>query len=178
MPRIPYQPKDLAQPADIVTAIRKRRGGELSELDRMLLHSPAFAQGWNSHLGAVRTGLTLHGRLRELAICAIAVLNGAPFEWMQHAPVYLQEGGNQAQLDALKRFGGAFWQEDGFDATDLATLQLTLEMTRSVKVNDKTFAAIRAALGSDQIVVELVGTIATYNMVSRFLVALGVEEEQ
>lgn len=178
MPRIPYLPKDLSQPADIVSAVRKRRGGELSELDRMLLHSPAFALGWNSHLGAVRTGLTLNGRLRELAICAIAVLNGAPFEWMQHAPVYLKEGGTQAQLDALRHFGGACWKEDGFDATDLATLQLTLEMTRSVKVNDSTFAAIRAALGSDQVVVELVGTIATYNMVSRFLVALGVEEEK
>ena len=77
MPRIPYLPKDLAEPADVVTAVRKRRGGVLSELDRMLLHSPAFALGWNSHLGAVRTGLTLNGRLRELAktihnVCAVA----------------------------------------------------------------------------------------------------------
>ena len=58
-----------------------------------------------------------------------------------------------------------------------AVLQLTLEMTKSVKVADSTFAAVRAALPSEQAVVELVGTIATYNMVSRFLVALGVDEE-
>jgi alkylhydroperoxidase family enzyme len=32
-------------------------------------------------------------------------------------------------------------------------------------------------LQSDQLVVELVGVVATYNMVSRFLVALGVEPE-
>jgi alkylhydroperoxidase family enzyme len=36
---------------------------------------------------------------------------------------------------------------------------------------------MRSALQSDQLVVEFVGVVATYNMVSRFLVALGVESE-
>jgi alkylhydroperoxidase family enzyme len=36
---------------------------------------------------------------------------------------------------------------------------------------------MQSALQSDQLVVELVGVVATYNMVSRFLVALGVEPE-
>ena len=39
------------------------------------------------------------------------------------------------------------------------------------------FTAVRALLGSEQQLVELIGVIATYNMVSRFLVALGVEPE-
>jgi alkylhydroperoxidase family enzyme len=38
------------------------------------------------------------------------------------------------------------------------------------------FAAVHAALGDRQ-TVELVGTIATYNMVSRFLVALRITPE-
>ncbi|MEY3477443.1 MAG: hypothetical protein RLY65_1843, partial [Pseudomonadota bacterium] len=29
MPHIPYLPEDLKEPADVVDAIRKRRGGEL-----------------------------------------------------------------------------------------------------------------------------------------------------
>jgi alkylhydroperoxidase family enzyme len=49
-------------------------------------------------------------------------------------------------------------------------------MTRHVAVADATFEAALAALGP-RAVVELVGVIATYNMVSRFLVALGVEPE-
>lgn len=178
MPRIPYKPENLAEPAAIVSAIRTRRGGHLHELDRMLLHSPPFAQGWNAHLGAVRNGLTLNGRLRELAICAIAVLNGAEYEWVQHAPVFLKEGGTQAQLDAMRNFTGPGKLDAAqFNATEQALLQLTLEMTRDIKVTDATFAAVRAALGDDQQTAEAVGTIATYNMVSRFLVALGVEEE-
>jgi hypothetical protein len=49
-------------------------------------------------------------------------------------------------------------------------------MTRTVKVADATFDAVHGLLG-DRRTIELVGTIATYNMVSRFLVALGVEPE-
>jgi len=54
---------------------------------------------------------------------------------------------------------------------------LTIEMTRHVQVADSTFAALRAALPHERDVVEIVGVIATYNMVSRFLVALGIEPE-
>ena len=47
MPRIPYLPADIAEPAELVAAIRKRRGGELINLDRLLLYSPPVAAGWN-----------------------------------------------------------------------------------------------------------------------------------
>ena len=48
-------------------------------------------------------------------------------------------------------------------------------MTRSVKVSDATFDGAREQLPDLQSVIELIATIATYNMVSRFLVALEVE---
>ena len=59
-----------------------------------------------------------------------------------------------------------------FDEAERAVLQLTLEMTRDVAVSDATFARASNTLGGTQQVVELVATIAAYNMVSRFLVAL------
>lgn len=49
-------------------------------------------------------------------------------------------------------------------------------MTRDVNVSDATMKRVRAIL-PDRHVVELIGTIAGYNMVSRFLVATGVEKE-
>lgn len=64
-----------------------------------------------------------------------------------------------------------------FDATERAALRLTVELTRNVQVRDATFAAAREALPNTQQLVELVGVISTYSMVSRFLVALGVEPE-
>lgn len=64
MARIAYQPADLNEPAELVAAIRARRGGRLLNLDRMLLHSPPLAAGWNAHLRAVRSELALEPRLR------------------------------------------------------------------------------------------------------------------
>ena len=177
MPRIPYVPADASEPKEVVDAVRKRRGGELLLLDRMLLHSPPLAAGWNAYLGAVRTQLSIPPKARELAICGVAALNGAEFEYVHHVPHLLKAGGTQAQADALRDVASAVKSAGLFDEADRAVLRLALEMTRDVKVRDDTFAAARRALASTQQVVELVATIAAYNMVSRFLVALGVEPE-
>jgi alkylhydroperoxidase family enzyme len=177
MARLPYVSDDGAGPAELVAAIRARRGGVLLNLDRMLLHSPALARGWSAHLGAVRSGLGLAPRLRELVICAVARLNGADYEFEQHLPMFLQAGGAPAAAEALTDVVAAAGNTLHFDAAERAALRLTLEMTREVKVGEATFTAMRDALGDPQQLVELVGVIATYNMVSRFLVALGIDAE-
>lgn len=176
MARIPYQPLDLAEPQPLVDAIRKRRGGTLFNLDRILLYSPPLAEGWNGFLGNVRTRLSLSPKLRELAICIVAKLNYADYEFHHHAPEFLKAGGTQAQLDALGDPASAA-RASVFDAAERAVIAFTIESTREVKVSDATFAAARAALGDDRRLVELVGVIASYNMVSRVLVAFDVQPE-
>jgi alkylhydroperoxidase family enzyme len=174
---IDYSAPDDSTAADIVQAIRTRRGGELLNLDRMLLHSPRFAQGWNGLLGAVRTELSLPPRLRELLICAVGVLNGAEYEIQQHRAPYLQAGGSPEALEVLAG-GPTAWEQSGlFDATEQAALELTLAITRCVQVPPRLIHQVRSLLGSEQQLVEMVGVIATYNMVARFLVALGVDME-
>ena len=177
MPRIPFVPEDIGEPREIVDAVRKRRGGTLLDLDRMLLHSPELIAGWNAYLGAVRTQLTVPGKLRELAICGVAALNGAEYEFVHHAPLLRAEGATQAQVEALRDMDRASLDHGLFDAAERAVLALTIGMTRYVKVPEDTFRKARAALGSDRGMVELVAVIATYNMVSRFLVALAVEPD-
>ncbi len=175
MPRIPYRDDRDPAIAELVAAIRARRGGKLLNLDRMLLHSPPFARGWNALLRAVRRELELSPRIRELAICAVARLNRAEYEWQQHAPAFLAAGGRRDQLDALEDVDAAC-SDALFDEAERAALALTVEMTRTVAVGAETFARARA-LFPERELVELVGTIATYNMVSRFLVALDVTQE-
>jgi len=177
MAAIPYQPQDLAEPRDLVAAIRARRGGKLLNLDRMLLHSPPLAQGWNGYMGAVRTELAVSPKLRELAMCVVAVLNHADYEFHHHAPEFLRAGGTAAQLDALGRAGEVQADLGAFDAGERAVLALTVEMTRNVTVSAATMASVRAALPDHRQVVEIVAVVAAYNMVSRFLMALGVEPE-
>src|SRR6185295_18554827 len=175
---IPYKPDDdQAGPKEVVDAIRARRpGGKLLNLDRILLHSPSFAKGWNGLFGAIRGQLAVPAKLRETAIMAVGALNQSEYEWAQHEREYLGAGGTQAQLAALKNVPAALKNEKLFDEAERATLALTLEMTRSIKVSDATLKRVRGLLPLDQ-VVELIGTIAGYNMASRFLVATGVELE-
>lgn len=173
-PRIPYQPADLAEPAEVVDAIRRRRGGGLLELDRMLLHSAPLAAGWNAMMGSVRDQFVVAKKLRELAMCTVAVLNDASYEFAAHAPIYRAEGGTQAQLDAIADDPDAAAGNTAlFEPLEAATISLTIEMTRNVKVADATFARIEALLGRRELV-ELIATVAAYNMVSRFLVATGI----
>ena len=177
MPRIPYLPSDLAEPRELVDSIRARRGGRLLNLDRMLLYSPALARGWNGFLREVRGGLTLSPKLRELAICVVAVVTGADYEFDHHAPVFLQAGGTAAQLEAVRRIEQFADPASLFDSAERAIIRLAVEMTRQVKVSDATFSSAKAALSNEQQLVEAVGVIAAYNMVSRFLVALDIGAE-
>ena len=174
---VPYQPVDLSEPADLVAAIRQRRGGHLLNLDRMLLHSPALAQGWNAYMGQVRQHLSLDGKLRELAMCGVAVLNRAEYEFFQHAPFFVREGGTDAELALLRTLGTpdydpSLWPRDA----DRLAAELTVQMTRQIDVDDTLMRELQGLLGN-QALVELVGVIAAYNMVSRFLMALHVHPE-
>jgi len=181
MPRLPYLTDDQAAqsvPAELLAAIRTRRGGQLGNLDRILLHSPPVAAGWGPLMGRVRTELALSPLLKELAMCAVAVLNRAPYELHHHAPLYLQAGGTQAQLDALADLPEAARREDLYDAAQRATLDLCVAMTRDVSVSDAVFDAAKQQLGNDdRRIFELITVIAAYNMVSRILVAVGIEVE-
>ncbi len=176
MARVPFVPADLAEPADIVNAVRARRGGKLLNLDRMLLNSPPLAAGWNTFLGAVRTSLVLDARLRELAMCVVAVINRAEYEFTQHAPLYVKAGGTEAQVQAMRDPDAALRSEGVFGEAELAALAVTVEMTRHVQVRDESFAALRRHVGERE-AVEFVAVVAAYNMVSRFLVALDVDHE-
>lgn len=173
---IQYQPADLAEPVELVSAIRARRGGQLINLDRMLLHSTPFARGWNAFLKEVRENLSLDARLRELAMCGVAVLNGADYEYLHHAPVYLAAGGSQAAIEMLRHWESSQFDPSLFDALELSALALTKMMTRDIQVPDALMLQLKRELGEEALV-ELVGVIATYNMVSRFLVALKVTPE-
>ncbi|MFM6921149.1 MAG: carboxymuconolactone decarboxylase family protein [Polynucleobacter victoriensis] len=174
---IPYQPMDLAEPAELVEAIRKRRGGQFINLDRMLLHSTPFSRGWNAFLGEVRSHLSLDLKLRELAMCGVAVLNRADYEFLHHSPIFIKAGGTEAQVNALRSLGQHLMPQGLFTALEQDALDLTIQMTKSIEVDRSLMKRLQEQLGNTRLV-ELVGVIATYNMVSRFLVALEVTPDQ
>lgn len=168
MARIPYADLNHAEAKPIVERIIAERGGVL-HLYQMLLHSPPVASGWLNYLTSIRHLSTLPGALRELVIMRVAVINGAPYEAEQHAPIALKEGVTQAQLDDLND-----WQASSkFDDTQRAVLAYTDAMTKNIQVSPEVFAAVKAQL-SERLLVELTATVAAYNMVSRFLEAMQI----
>ena len=177
--RIPdWTPERKPQPQDLVQAIRERRGGELLNLDRALLWSEPLARGWNSYLKNVRTGLGASRKLRELGICTVALITGAHYEYHHHAPDFLAAGGAQASLDALQAFvnSGGNGEPPGLSGDEALVARYAAQMTRDVQVDDALFAQMKKRFDTTELV-EITAAIATYNMVARFLVALGVTPE-
>lgn len=170
MARIPYP--DLHNPAiaPVVDRIVAERGSVL-KLYEMLLHSPPVAAGWLAFLTAIRQQCDLSGRIRELVIMRVAVINGADYEFRAHTPFALKEGFSQAQVDAMR--DGRF---DSFDGAERAALDYSEAMTRNVQVPDAVFDALRGYFNERELV-ELTATIGAYNLVSRFLEALKVDHD-
>jgi alkylhydroperoxidase family enzyme len=180
--RIPdWTPALKPQPDDLVQAILKRRGGSLINLDKALLWSEPLARGWNVYLKAVRSELPTSWKLRELGICTVALLTGATYEYHHHAPDFLKAGGTQAELDALntimKADARATATHPALGEVEQLVIRYAAQMTVDVKVSDDVFEALRQHFNTTELV-ELTSAIATYNMVARFLVALGVSPEE
>ena len=180
--RIPdWTPALKPQPQDLVDAILKRRGGTIINLDKALLWSEPLARGWNVYLGAVRTGLPTSRKQRELGICTVALLTGAAYEYKHHAPDFLTAGGSQAELDALnlliKADARASAAHPALGEVEQLVIRYAAQMTLDVTVSDDVFEGLRKHFDTTELV-ELTSAIATYNMVARFLVALGVSPEE
>jgi len=182
--RLPYTPDPpqttTPEEARILAAVQARRApNPLLPLDLALLHSFPVTEGWNTFLGAIRTRTSLSTVIRELAICRVAIVNSALFEWEQHMPI-LKEGGLSEEALALVGDKNVDFLDEAslglLSAEQRAVLRYTDAMTKTVTVPDEVFESVRGCFNETE-VVEITATVAAYNCVSRFLVALDVGEK-
>ena len=197
--RLPYVHPNPPPSSDPSTAAAyaqlsaRRSPNPLLQLDLALLHSPPVAQGWSSFLGSIRTQTTLPADVRELSICRVAILNGADYEWEHHVPILREAGvAGRAVEEVKSRKAWQGWiREDtdtgaeegdkphddcgGLDEKQRALLAYTDAMTVGVKVSDEIFGELKKCF-DERHIVEITATVAAYNCVSRFLVALDVGE--
>lgn len=197
--RLPYAPPNPPSSSDPTTTAAyaqlsaRRSPNPLLQLDLTLLHSPPVAAGWSTFLGSIRTQTSLPAAIRELCICRVAVLNGADYEWEHHVPILREAGvGERAVEEVKSRKAWRGWiredadagageddmQDDdyrGLNEQHRAVLAYTDAMTIGVKVSDEIFAQLVKCF-DERRVVEITATVAAYNCVSRFLVALDVGE--
>lgn len=169
-PRVtPWQDEEPVD-ANLLNAIKARRpGGQLIGIDRVLLKSAPLATGWNELMVRVRQEFSLSLEYRELIMLRVAWLNNAEFEWNVHYPAYLDAGGTAEKAEALRLSS----VPHVFNDTETLLIHLTDQSTRTVVVEESVIEALKSLLGEKE-TVEAVATVAAYNMVSRFLVALAI----
>jgi alkylhydroperoxidase family enzyme len=168
--RVPLvQPGTRPELAEVEQRILAERG-RVSLLYQVLLNSGPIASGWERLLTAVRNQTGVPADLRELAILRVAVLNRATFEFDAHVPHAERAGVPAGKIEALR----SAVLPPLYTPLESAVLELTDAMTRDIVVPDPLMARLREHF-DDKGIVELVATVAAYNMVSRFLVALHVE---
>ncbi|MBC7782097.1 MAG: carboxymuconolactone decarboxylase family protein [Proteobacteria bacterium] len=176
MARVAYA--EEAEQPELAQRIRAQRGGKMLNLYRMLMNSPALAEGWLALLTAIRQQCALPARYRELAILRVAVVNEAPYEFAAHVPFARAEGINEAQIEGLRTLavGAVDTQAPLYDETMRAVIAYADSMTREIHVPDAVFAQVSRHFDAQQMV-ELTATVGAYNMVSRFLEALQMDPE-
>lgn len=167
--RVPLvQPGTRPELAEIESRIMAQRG-RVSLLYQVLLNSGPIASGWERMLTAVRNQTDVPADLRELVILRVAVLNGARFEYDAHVPHARAAGVSDGKIDAVRQDV----LSDEFAPLERLVLELTDAMTRQVVVPEELMSRLQQHFDPKG-VVEVVATVAAYNMVSRLLVALNV----
>lgn len=165
------RPELAAQEATIAAA-----RGRVSPLYQVLLNSPAVAHGWEQMLSAIRNHNSLSAAVRELVILRVAVLNQAPYEFEAHEPIARAAGvsaGAIACIQSDSPLTMPVGAQTDLTAAEHAAIRLTDAMTRDITVPDALYDEVRQHF-TTQNQLDLVATIAAYNMVSRLLVALKI----
>ncbi|KAF8309089.1 alpha/beta-hydrolase [Clavulina sp. PMI_390] len=186
MPRVPYQFIPPGQDP-IADRVRERRGVRgLTPLDATLLNAPGVADAWNKLLGTLRTQNSLSDDIKELMILRIAVLNNAAFEWIQHEQVGRAAGLTTAKLVVIQ--DTTTTESAVLTPLERAALAFTDASTIQVRVPDAVYNNLKQELQAalavhnphnvtiDRQMVEATATVGGYNLVSRFLVALDVDD--
>ncbi|KAI9060299.1 4-carboxymuconolactone decarboxylase [Trametes sanguinea] len=175
--RVPYVfPAPGTNP--IADEIRARRpNGSLRALDGVLLQDDNLAAVWNGLAGMIRNNNTIPAAMRELFILRVGALNDAAYVWGAHEPVGRQAGLTLDQLREIRltpAFQSPFSPNTSLTPELSAAMLFTDFMTEAIYVPQSAFDGLHKFL-SDKQIVDAVATVGTYNLVSRFVVALNVD---
>lgn len=105
MALIPYAHTDHGEiDASLLAAIQDSRGGALSEIYRMLLHSPEMTAGWVNVSNCVRFRSNIRRDTQEMMILLVAHLVGCDYVWQSHRPQALEAGVLEEDVEALRNW--------------------------------------------------------------------------
>ena len=156
--------------------IDRRAPHGLVPLDLTILHAPQIADGLNAFVKAIRSQNSLPPDYRELSFCSVAAFTGCWYEWEIHEPIALSVGVPQSTLSAIKSGEFLDQERDSSAAAHVAVVEYASEMTTKSSVTEDVFKNAKSFL-SDVEMVELTASIAGFNAICKFVVALDVGEK-
>jgi alkylhydroperoxidase family enzyme len=137
---------------------------------RSVLHQKKYSKALSDLLMCLLSGENLPHRLRELIIMRIGWTTGSVYEWAEHWRIaqFIFEV-PQDDLLAVRDWEGY----PGFDERDRAVLKAVDDTVRLGTISQQVWGEL-AALFDEVTLVELVGAIGTWSMVSFILRTLEV----
>ena len=164
--RFPSIPEDKMTPAQRKAAegiVQGPRGSIRGPFNTML-RSPEFADRAQRLGEFVRFHSSLPEQLKELAILVTARHWTAQYEWYAHRKLALAAGVDAKHADAIAEGK----RPAGLSDVEGAVYDFASELLYTKQVSDGTFAKARQHL-SEQSVVDLIGTVGYYSVVSMCL---------
>jgi alkylhydroperoxidase family enzyme len=168
MARLPYIEK--AQVAPENQDLMKR---EIT-LYKQLVNSPNALRAFQGLGQFIRYKSKLDTRLRELAILQVGWLARSPYEWSHHVKLGYEFGVSDADIQAL--IDDTAGKATSLGALERLILLAAREATNDGAVSHGTFEVLRDHL-SNELMIDLVMTIAFYNAVVRVLASLEIDVE-
>jgi alkylhydroperoxidase family enzyme len=168
MARLPYIEK-----ADLPPEHQDLLKREIT-LYKQLVKSPNALRAFQGLGQFIRYKSKLDTRLRELAILQVGWLARSPYEWSHHVKLGYEFGVSDADIQAL--IDDTAGKATSLGALERLILLAAREATNDGAVSHETFEVLRGHL-SNELMIDLVMTIAFYNAVVRVLASLEIDVE-
>jgi 4-carboxymuconolactone decarboxylase len=149
---------------DAIVTSRGLTSSKLGGPFAVWLHAPEFGDIVQKLGAHCRYRTTMPPRLSEFSILTMARLWRAQFEWFAHAPIAQKAGVKADTIRDLK----AGRKPRTMAKDERAIYDFIVELHRTRRVSDKSYARVRALLG-DAGMVEFVGLLGYYTLVSMTL---------
>jgi alkylhydroperoxidase family enzyme len=138
-----------------------------------LAHHPELARAFHTFNGHILFGSTLSPRQRELLVLRVAAVRHATYEWKQHAVLAGDAGITPDEVARIAEGPEA----PGWSAIDRAMVRSVDELLADAKVGDRTWGALAAELGTEQLM-DLVFTVGAYDALAMAFRSLGVQLDE
>jgi 4-carboxymuconolactone decarboxylase len=153
----------------VYAAIKSGPRGVVEGPLRVWLNSPELADRAQALGAFCRYGTTLAPRLSELAIITTGAYWQAGFEWAVHAPIAVQAGLDPRVVETIRTGELPVFER----ADEAAVHAFADELLHCRKVSDETYRRAEKEIGRRG-VVELVGILGYYGLISMTIVAFEV----